>query len=169
MATWRIEPFIGIGPLKFGTPRDQVRAELGPDFRVFKKGRTSVNNADAYDSLLVHCYYDAQDRLDFIEVGRDSPLSVRFADVEFFDLTLPMVMERMRAHGHPGTVVPEPCHFEGLGVALYVPHSEEIAGISVFSRERFERFLSVMREVAERERLRALKRQQDGPPKNPFK
>jgi hypothetical protein len=170
MAKWMIEPFVGIGPLKFGMSRELVRAELGPDYQVFKKTPDSVNDTDAYDRISVHCYYDVQNKLDFIEIGYDSVLSIEFKGVNFFDVTVPILREHMKAAGHLGTMSHDACYFEDTGIAIYSPQSVKIEAVSAYSSERFSIFLALMQQVAERRRLRALRRQAGGGrPKNPFR
>src|SRR5947207_2317288 len=123
MAKWIIEPFVGIGPLKFGMSRDLDRAELGPDYQVFKKTPDSLNDSDAYDRISVHCYYDVQDRLDFIEIAYDSILSIEFKGVNFFDVTVPILLDHMKTAGHLGTISHDVCYFEDTGIAIYSPQS----------------------------------------------
>jgi|ERR1017187_3575325 hypothetical protein len=61
---WDIRAFDGVGPIDFGTARNQVRSFLGPNFESFRKGADALTLTDAYDELGLHFFYDTDDRLE---------------------------------------------------------------------------------------------------------
>jgi len=65
-----IRPFEGLGDLRFGMSRRDVRALLGQEFRSFKKTPLADSLTDAYAQYGLHLYYDGQDRLELVEAFR---------------------------------------------------------------------------------------------------
>jgi len=64
---WDISPYVGVGPLRFGLTRSQVRSMLGGDVSTFKKGLCSSIQTDAYIRLGLHLHYNEDDWLECIE------------------------------------------------------------------------------------------------------
>lgn len=54
---FEIVPMVGVGPVRFGMPREQCRKSLGLDFDTFFKGTPKGHPTDAFDSLGMHVYY----------------------------------------------------------------------------------------------------------------
>jgi hypothetical protein len=57
-----------------------MRAVLGIAFKEFRKTPSAPNSTDAYAELGLHLYYDAADRLEFIEAFK--PSEPRFQSVK---------------------------------------------------------------------------------------
>src|SRR4051812_25631562 len=74
---WVIEPYVGIGPLRFGLTRSQVRSLLGNDVDQFRKGPYATNETDAYDQHGLHLYYDQREQLEAIEALGHCKISYR--------------------------------------------------------------------------------------------
>jgi hypothetical protein len=74
---WEIHPFEGIGPIRFGMARSQVRSILGNDFKVFKKGPFAANTTDAYGEHGLHFFYDTADQLECIDAFAKCPIYYR--------------------------------------------------------------------------------------------
>jgi hypothetical protein len=52
-----IEPYVGIGPIKFGMTIDHVRNLINQKPKPFLKGPTSTVPTDAFNDLGLHVYY----------------------------------------------------------------------------------------------------------------
>lgn len=65
--SWEISPFVGVGPIKFGMTRSEVRQVLLEEPRMIPKepGQPLV---EQYGAAGVQAYYDSSDRLEFLEV-----------------------------------------------------------------------------------------------------
>ncbi len=72
-----IYPNIGVGSLRFGMTRDQVRHVLSVEPKVFFKTDPTVGYAtDAFDELLIHVYYGKDERFDCVEFGPDALVTI---------------------------------------------------------------------------------------------
>jgi hypothetical protein len=67
--TYEIEPYVGVGPLRFGMSREEVKRALGGEPRVFKKSPLSDALTDAFDESGVHIYYNADDGCCAVELA----------------------------------------------------------------------------------------------------
>ena len=66
---FEIIPYAGIGPLRFGATRAEVREVLAVPVEAFQKTPTSDALTDAFDDLGIHVYYDSADRCEAVELG----------------------------------------------------------------------------------------------------
>ena len=64
---WAINPRTAAGPLFAKMPRDECRAALG-DWNEFQKSKYLGTTTDAFDEKGIHAYYDAAQRLTYLEV-----------------------------------------------------------------------------------------------------
>jgi hypothetical protein len=169
MEMWEIRPFDGCGPVKFGMSRSEVRALLGSHFSTFKKGAEAFNLTDSYDSIGLHLYYDGKGELDFVEAF--SPCAPCFNEIHFIGNNPQRILAQMRALGHEAIAITAVFCFERLGISIYVPSSEavKIESVGLFRRDKFASYLTSVKAIAEKERLRAERRKATGPPKNPFR
>jgi hypothetical protein len=69
---FRIDPKTSVGPIYFGSTRDQVRKILQSPFQEFKKTPKSKIPTDAFDQLGVHVYYDSQLQCEAVELFSES-------------------------------------------------------------------------------------------------
>jgi hypothetical protein len=66
---FEIVPYAGIGPLRFGATRAEVRETLQVPVETFQKTPSSEALTDAFDDLGIHVYYDSADRCEAVELG----------------------------------------------------------------------------------------------------
>ncbi len=170
MSQWEIQPFRSLGEINLGDSRDAIRRQLGPEFETFKKGSVSPPPfspmVDAYDALHLHLYYDFDDRL--IIIGVFPPTIPVFQGVKLLGAPLNQIVEEMMRLGQQAVFMCSGCHFEALGLSLYVPYDEKLDSVSVYDRTWFERDLQMWRESHERQKAREERRKKLGPIKNPF-
>jgi hypothetical protein len=57
MSELQITPYVGIGPIRFGISKAEVRASLAVPVREFRKTPSAVMPTDAFPSLGLHIYY----------------------------------------------------------------------------------------------------------------
>jgi hypothetical protein len=131
-----VRPFEGLGDLRFGMSRADVRALLGPEFRSFKKTPLAKTLTDAYTQLGLHLYYDDQDRLEFIEAFQ--PCIPIFRGIELLGRP-EVVLEQLRK---TGVGIPrrdsDGNFFDDLGFALYSP-GDVVEGVSVYKKGYYDK------------------------------
>jgi len=116
---YEIDPYVGVGQIKFGSPVDEVRGVVGEAFRSFLKSPRSVFPTDSFPALRMFCFYDAQGLLEAVEFAKPArpiicgfefigqPLSKAIATLGPLDSQLEIERDGLTAYG--------------LGVALWAP------------------------------------------------
>ena len=94
---WDIIPYVGVGALRFGMRRPQVRSLLGRGISVFKKGPYAATETDACDELGLHLHYDTEDQLECIEAFGSCP--IHYNGVSLLNATTNNVLERLASLG----------------------------------------------------------------------
>jgi len=64
---FEIRPYVGVGPINFDMPREDVRRVLGGPVFSFWKSAESEAPADAFDTLGIHVHYDSRYRCEAVE------------------------------------------------------------------------------------------------------
>ncbi len=111
-------PFRSVGVLSFGDEREIARQKLGSIFHTFRKG-VSGPEADSFDTLGLHLYYDDSGRLEFIEAF--APADVTFRDIRFLGRDVETVIAEMKAIGFESTDSDVGVDFPDAGLALTAP------------------------------------------------
>ncbi len=133
---WDVQSFQAVGPLKFGQDRAMVRELLGDEFRAFSKGARE-NEADAYDSLGLHLYYNEHARLEFVEVF--SPAQLAFAGVSLLDRSATEVVRDLQTLGHESEQDDVGYNYDQLGIGLTVRYEDTIVeGVAVFKEGYYD-------------------------------
>lgn len=162
MFDFEINPFRGVGPLLFGMSRVDARGQLGHDYTTFRKTPDSPNTTDAFGTLGIHLYFDEDDHLDFVEFIVSRSQSIRYAGISLADNSIDELIKRLQGLGHSAVREPDGCYFVTLGIAVYSEGGERIQSIGVYGKFRFDSFLKLSSEIAERRRLRAERRKNAG-------
>ena len=133
--TWEVEPGVGVGPLRFGTPREQLHAELG-SYSAFRRGSYSANLTDQYARLGLMLTCGPGEGLYLIEIPDPSYMTFRGVNL---DGSAERVVADLRRAG----VAPEQDDSGwtfGDGTAgLYVPSTEPdavVENVTLYSPER---------------------------------
>jgi hypothetical protein len=90
-----IRTHLGLGPVTFGMTRDEVARAMGAVPRRFKKTVACTTLTDAFDPLGVQVFYDADDRVEALEVF--APSRPSFGDLDLFNTPYVMLLEAARA------------------------------------------------------------------------
>lgn len=113
-----ITPFRSIGSLAFGDSPENAREKLASPFSRLKKGEP--NEADAFDALNLHLYYDDKNHLEFVEAFGSA--DVTFRGVVFLGRDLATVIDDLRALGFSPTEADGyGVKFGSAGIALTAP------------------------------------------------
>lgn len=91
-----IEPFVGVGPVRFGSTRAQVRATLAVPVESLLRNDDDAAETDVFESLGLYVEYDKDDRCVSVEmfspadpVFRDKRLlAVPYAEIKVWIRTL---------------------------------------------------------------------------------
>lgn len=132
--TWKIIPFEGIGPLRFGMDADQVRDLLGNP-NTFKRNEFSGGVTDAFREIGVFAEYDASDTLILVEAA--SPCTPIFQGIRLAG-SVEEVVQALADAGHEGKQDDVGYSYDLYGFGLYAPSFEEIEGVSVFSEDYYD-------------------------------
>jgi|GEM_PF-2293653 len=128
--TWDITPYRSVGSLQLGRHRNEIRRQLGADFTSFTKD-IGESEADAYDHLGIHLYYDDDDRLEMVELFQ--PASPTLKDVSLLGRDYEQVANALAEHGYKAKPTDVGYSYEDAGVALTL-NGSEIEGVAVFRK-----------------------------------
>lgn len=122
---------MSLGPLRLGASRAEVHQTIGQPSREFRKG-AAPNAVEAYDSVGVHAYYDADETVEFLEAF--SPCEAVYREVDLLAADTQLVIDRLREIGlEPRDDGGGGLWFDDHGFALYAP-AGVTEGVSVFRR-----------------------------------
>lgn len=124
---YAIEPHGGVGPVRFGMSRADVRQAVPAVPTAFGRG-PGESPVDAWHDFVLQVFYDEDDRVEYVEVERDE----RVRGVLYGEAVLALPVDRALAHvcrhGHdqPETAQLPYAHvFGALDLALWRPHDGE--------------------------------------------
>lgn len=132
MATsYVVEPHGGVGPVRFGMTRAEVRAAMPAVPTAFGRG-TGESPVDAWHDFVLQVFYDGDDRVEYIEVERDDALQAVLYGKAILALAVDRALAHVRRHGGDEPrrdELPYAYVFGELDLALWRPHAgEEDAG-----------------------------------------
>jgi hypothetical protein len=139
---YRIEPYVGVGPIRLGMTREEVQGMLvAPREPAMHRG--SALPGDFFPTLWLFVDYRAPGVCEFVEFARDSPCSPTLYGQEFLGQPYRSARAWFEAHD-PGLET----HGAGLisrqfGVALYASAAEKapdepIEAVAVFEQDYYE-------------------------------
>lgn len=132
-----IEPYVGVGPIKFGMPREAVRQALGVEPRIFKKTPLSEMPADAYDEWGIHVHYDPPGVCCAVELA--APAAPTFRGQNLLGRSFGELQEMFRRMDQDLETDASGLTSRKLGVGLYAPFAEESPGEPIESVIVFEK------------------------------
>lgn len=88
MEKFNIYPYIGVGSIKFGDARSNVRTLFG-DYKEYKKSKFSRNTTDDFGTF--HVFYDTNDCVEAIEFYKGS--KIYFLDTELIGQKIDFIQE----------------------------------------------------------------------------
>lgn len=128
MATaYVVEPHGGVGPVRFSMSRAEARAAMPAAPAAFGRqaGETPV---DAWHDFALQVFYDADDRVEYIEVERDEALQPVLYGEPILTLPVERALAHVRRYGHDqpdDDELPYAYVFCALDLALWRPHDGE--------------------------------------------
>jgi hypothetical protein len=136
-----IEPYLGVGPIRLGMSRAQVRTVVPSPSYEFKKFPESPSPLDVYDEVGLHIHYTAADVCEAVEMfAPASPtLSGRTLVGEDFEKVVSWLREK-----DPALEIDRAgLKSRALGIALYAPAGPDephvpVEAVMVFRRNYYE-------------------------------
>lgn len=119
----------GIGPIRLGMTREEVRRALGVPFTGFWKAPSSEAPTDAFDEIPVHVHYDISYRCEAVEVA--DPGAATFLGEELLGRPFEEVLAWLRGLDPDLEVDADGLTSRELGLGLYAPGNNKETGIPV--------------------------------------
>ena len=122
-----VEPHRGVGPVRFGMTRAEARAVMPAVPTAFGRGpgETAV---DAWHDFVLQVFYDADDRVEYVEVERDESLQAVLYGEAVLRLPVDRALAHVCRHGDDqpeDDELPYAYVFPALDLALWRPHDGE--------------------------------------------
>src|SRR5687767_9588144 len=115
----RVTPSVGVGDLRFGLNRREVRELMGVPSEITRRSAWSRSLTDRYDDLWLTLDYSDSGELEFIEIGSGRS-AVEFGDVRLMPGRAKDIENRLEDLGHVVRRVDSGLSIDGTGIKLYV-------------------------------------------------
>jgi len=120
-----IEPYVGVGPIRFGMTRDEVRAAVGAEVRAFRRDTQEGGPDDLFPTLGFFVYYGALRICAAVEFSRLASPTLRGRG--FFDRPYTVVRRWLRALDPTLAETLDGLRSYQLGIALSAPSANELS------------------------------------------
>jgi hypothetical protein len=136
-----ITPYEGIGPIKLGMSRKEVRDILGGDFRSFKKTPYDEVTTDFFDEMGVHVHYKKEEVCEAVEVA--SPSLPTFQNKPLLGRPFGELRDWFVSIDAGAEIDESGLTSYQLGIGLYAPSAiddadEPVEGVIVFERGYYD-------------------------------
>jgi hypothetical protein len=96
---YEIQPLKGIGAIEFGMSVSEVRAQIGEEFKSFKRSPAAAHPCDYFPSIGVFAYYKSSGKLEAVELA--SPAQPVLAGINLlgigFDAAMSLLQSKPKA------------------------------------------------------------------------
>lgn len=126
--SYEVVPFRGVGPVRLGMSRAESRAAMGQQPDEFRKGPKDGPLVDAYHASSFQVFFDATDRVEFIELSRSQDIEARYEDVPVLALPAAEAIAFMASKAAFNEDDPElgfSYEFPSLELAIWRPDEDE--------------------------------------------
>jgi hypothetical protein len=136
-----IDPYIGVGILRFGMPRAQVRACIGEPFEEFKRNEFAVNFCDFFPDEVLWAHYTDEGNLNAIECG--DPASPVLFGQPIIGFPTNQIASFLAQHDDSVNLEADALTSMKLGVSIYSPDwkndpESRTEGLIAFARGYFD-------------------------------
>lgn len=125
MRDYTVQPFVGVGPVRLGMSRDEVRSAMPEPSEPFRKGLTSRHETDAFHQNAFQVFYDGEPpTVEYIELSRSSVLRAVYRDLDVFATPADEVVtyiSRDSGFDQSDPEIPYSYLFRGLQLSLWRP------------------------------------------------
>lgn len=85
MIEYVVEPFIGVGPVRLGMSRDQVKLAMPEPSKPFRKSKDNPHLTDAFFENGFQVFYGGDPpEVEYIELSRDAGFRVLYRELDVF-------------------------------------------------------------------------------------
>ena len=139
---FEIRPFDGVGPIRLGMSRQELRRLLGGEVEAFRKTQDSPTLSDYFNDYMAVAFYTPNDLLDAFEFSQGN---VEWQGIQLMGRIGGEVLREMQQYSKQ-IEIDAGVIFHDLGIALYVPswgtrpdEDEEniVESVLVFSRTHY--------------------------------
>jgi len=125
MPDYTIQPFVGVGPIRLGMPRDEVLRAMPEPSEPFRKTSTSRHLTDAFHQNAFQVFYSVErPTVEFIELSRGSVIRALYEGIDVFATPADEVVahiSRGSEFDQSDPEVPYSYLFRGLQLSLWRP------------------------------------------------
>lgn len=137
-----IDPYVGMGPIKLGMTREQVRSALGMQAKEYRKTQWDDLLDDAFDSIGIHVAYRVPDVCTFVECF--GPVSPTFRGENFLQKPFRDVRQWFETIDPAISVDGTGLTSRVFGITIYAPAAikepdEPVEGVGIFERGYYDR------------------------------
>lgn len=118
-----IKPLQGLEELKFGTPIDLVRENLGVSYKNFKRTPSAVMPCDFFESLGIFTYYKPSGTLEAIEFV--NPAKPFYLGVSLLEVSVDEIKKVLMEQDLDIEQTGDGLTSYKLGIGLYAPDADE--------------------------------------------
>jgi hypothetical protein len=126
---YEVIPHVGVGPVRLGMPRDQVRSLMPGPCRPFRKGPDALHETDAFHESGFQVFYGGTAPVaEYIELSRDSGFRALYCGVDVFATPADELVSRVARDAAFDPDDPELGHayvFPTLDLSLWRPVTPE--------------------------------------------
>jgi hypothetical protein len=125
MPNYTVEPFIGVGPVRLGMSRDEVRRVMPEPAKLFRKSSTSRHETDAFHESAFQVFYDGDHpTVEYIELSRGWAVRAIYRDLDVFATPADEVVayiSRDSEFDQSDPEIPYSYLFRGIQLSLWRP------------------------------------------------
>ena len=121
---YTVVPHEGVAPVRLGMARAECRAVMPEAPRTFRKGPGDGGDTDAFHSSAFQVFYDAEDRVEYIELSRGSEVDPQLDGVSVLEVAADEAVAHVRRLAEFDADDPEVGYsyvFPDLDVAFWRP------------------------------------------------
>jgi hypothetical protein len=95
MTDYEVVPHVGVGPVRFGMTREQVRRAMPGPCEPFRKGPFAQQETDAFQGSAFQVFYGDAATVEFIELSKGQEVRARYAGLSIFETPADEVVARI--------------------------------------------------------------------------
>lgn len=127
--------FEGLGDIRFGMNRNDIRVLLQKKYKTFSRAGNDVPEIDSYDILGLQLNYDDKDKLEFIEAVH--PSNPMYDGVTFLSRQAESIQKEMANKGVETIQDDVGYDFPDLGFGIYV-REDKIEAVSIYRKGYYD-------------------------------
>lgn len=131
MRKYKLEPLSGIGPIKLGMTRKEVRSDMQEKYKSFKKTPDDPNLTDAFFNSTFQIFYDKNDNVEYIELSgyKSFEFVVVFNEIKIFETKADDLIEKISqkaSYDKTNDKIPYSYIFPTLELSLWRPNIPDV-------------------------------------------